>query len=278
VNSTRSSFFNPGQIVLASVLALVTFIALVPIIWTFLTSIKNPSDAFTIPPTVVFSPTFRYHWQIWVEGEFPRYLFNSTIVCIGTVCISVPIGSLAAYGLSRLPKRTATPILFALFSLRMFPYMLLAIPFFVTARWTGLIDTYWVLILAFVAINQPFTIWLMYGFFDEIPRELDEAAALDGCNAWQTFYRVMLPLVRPGLAVTSIFSVILAYNEFLFALILTGNRARTLPVAIASFGGEDVSEWSLAAAGAVGIMIPIIVVMILMQRNLLRGMTMGAVK
>ncbi|WP_192886521.1 carbohydrate ABC transporter permease [Agrobacterium sp. LAD9] len=258
-------------------LCAITFVNLIPILWAFLTSIKTPADAFTMPPTIIFKPTFEYHISLWT-GEFPRYLLNSLIVCLGTVLISVPIGSLAAFGLSRMRRKVASPILFALFSLRMFPYMLLAIPFFVMGRWTGLNDTYWILILAFVAINQPFTIWLMYGFFDEIPRDLDEAAALDGCNDWQVFSRVVLPLVRPGLAVTSIFSIILAYNEFLFALILTGNRTRTLPVAIASFGGEDVSEWSLAAAGAVGIMIPIIIVMILMQRHLVRGMTMGAVK
>ena len=192
--------------------------------------------------------------------------------------ISVPIGSLAAYGLSRMPRRRASPILFGLFTIRMFPHMLLAIPFFVMGSFLNMIDTYPLLILALVAINQPFTIWLMYSFFLDIPRDLDEAAAIDGCNLWQTFAIVILPLARPGLTVAALFSLLLSYNEFLFALVLTGIKTKTLPVAIAAFGGEDVSDWSISAAGAIGIMLPIVVIMIFVQRHLVRGLTIGAVK
>ena len=156
--------------------------------------------------------------------------------------------------------------------------MLLAIPFFVMGSFLNMIDTYPLLILALVAINQPFTIWLMYSFFLDIPRDLDEAAAIDGCNLWQTFRIVILPLVRPGLTVAALFSLLLSYNEFLFALVLTGIKTKTLPVAIASFGGEDVSDWSISAAGAIGIMLPIVVIMLFVQRHLVRGLTIGAVK
>ena len=117
------------------------------------------------------------------------------------------------------------------------------------------------MILALVAINQPFTIWLMRSFFLDVPHELYEAAAIDGCNAWQVFMRVALPVVRPGLWVTALFSLLLAYNEFLFALVLTGPDTKTLPVAIAEYGGEDINYWSLSAAAAVGIMLPIVVFM-----------------
>jgi multiple sugar transport system permease protein len=160
----------------------------------------------------------------------------------------------------------------------MFPHMLLAIPFFVMGSFLNMIDTYPLLILALVAINQPFTIWLMYSFFLDIPRELDEAAAIDGCSLWQTFRIVILPLARPGLTVAALFSLLLSYNEFLFALVLTGVGTKTLPVAIASFGGEDVSDWSISAAGAIGIMLPIVLIMLFVQRHLLRGLTIGAVK
>ena len=192
--------------------------------------------------------------------------------------VSVPIGTLAAYGLSRMPQRRAAPILFGLFTIRMFPHMLLAIPFFVMGSFLNMIDTYPLLILALVAINQPFTIWLMYSFFLDIPRDLDEAAAIDGCNLWQTFGIVILPLARPGLTVAALFSLLLSYNEFLFALVLTGIKTKTLPVAIAAFGGEDVSDWSISAAGAIGIMLPIVLIMIFVQRHLVRGLTIGAVK
>jgi multiple sugar transport system permease protein len=259
-------------------LAVFTFINLIPLIWAALTSLKSPADAFTVPPTIIFQPTLEYHRQVWLERDFVRYLINSLIVSAGTVLISVPIGSLAAYGLSRMPQRRVSPVLFGLFTVRMFPHMLLAIPFFVMGSYLGMIDTYPLLILALVAINQPFTIWLMYSFFLDIPRELDEAAAMDGCNLWQTFRIVILPLARPGLTVAALFSLLLSYNEFLFALVLTGIRTKTLPVAIASFGGEDVSDWSISAAGAIGIMLPIVIVMIFVQRHLVRGLTIGAVK
>ncbi|GGC22412.1 putative ABC transporter permease protein y4oR [Marivita lacus] len=259
-------------------LCLFTFINLTPLIWAVLTSLKDPRDAFTIPPTIIFEPTLKYHIQVWTENDFVFYLMNSLIISAGTVFISVPAGSLAAYALSRIPRRSAGPILSALFTIRMFPHMLLAIPFFVMGTFLNMIDTYPLLILALVAINQPFTIWLMHGFFLEIPRDLDEAAAIDGCSNWQAFRIVILPLARPGMTVAALFSLLLSYNEFLFALVLTGTDTKTLPVAIASFGGEDISSWSLSAAGAVGIMLPIVLVMLILQRHLVRGLTAGAVK
>ena len=162
---------------------------------------------------------------MWLDRGFVHYLINSLIVSAGTVLISVPIGSLAAYGLSRMPQRRASSILFGLFTIRM-SSMLPAIPFFVMGSFLNMIDTYPLLILALVAINQPFTIWLMYSFFLDIPRDLDEAAAIDGCNLWQTFRIVILPLVRPGLTVAALFSLLLSYNEFLFALVLRASRRK----------------------------------------------------
>lgn len=259
-------------------LCILTFVNLIPLLWAVLTSFKYPADAFTIPPTVIFQPTLEYHREVWFENDFFRYLINSLIVSAGTVLISVPCGSLAAYALSRIPRRNSGPILNVLFTVRMFPHMLLAIPFFVMGTFLNMIDTYPILILALVAINQPFTIWLMHGFFVDIPRDLDEAAAIDGCTSWQAFRIVILPLVRPGMTVAALFSLLMSYNEFLFALVLTGVKTKTLPVAIASFGGEDISLWSISAAGAVGIMLPIVIIMLLLQRNLVRGLTAGAVK
>lgn len=267
-----------SQVLLFTGLAIFTLFNLIPLIWAVLTSLKHPADAFSIPPTLIFTPTFEYHRQIWIERGFVDYLVNSLIVSAGTVLISVPIGSLAAYALSRIPRRKSGPILFGLFTIRMFPHMLLAIPFFVMGSFLKMIDSYPLLILALVAINQPFTIWLMHSFFLDIPRDLDEAAAIDGCNNWQTFRIVILPLARPGLTVAALFSLLLSYNEFLFALVLTGVETKTLPVAIASYGGEDISDWSLSAAGAIGIMLPIVIVMLLLQRHLVRGLTVGAVK
>jgi multiple sugar transport system permease protein len=266
------------QIPLRGLLSLFTFINLVPILWGLLISIKQPADAFSIPPTLIFEPTLLFHWEVWVERGFFSFLINSLIVAAGTICISVPLGTLAAYGLARTKTKHANKLLFSLLAIRMLPQILLAIPFFVMARYLSLIDTYIMMILAMVAINQPFTIWLMRSFFVDVPVELDEAAMIDGCNRWQAFWHVVLPTVRPGLAVTSLFSMLLAYNEFLFALILTGSRTKTLPVAIAEYGGEDINYWSISAAGAIGIMLPPVIFTILVQRHLIRGLTFGAVK
>jgi multiple sugar transport system permease protein len=266
------------QIILFVALCAFTAVNLVPIIWAFLTSIKLPVDAFAVPPKLVFVPTFKFHYEVWVEKGFWHFLINSVIIAVSTVCVSVPIGTMAAYGLSRMQGVGTRGLLFGLLAIRMFPHILLAIPFFVIATFVDLIDTYLVMVLALVAINQPFTIWLMRSFFLDVPKELDEAAFIDGCNLWQTFTRVALPVVRPGLWVTSLFSLLLAYNEFLFALVLTGPGTKTLPVAIAEYGGEDINYWSLSAAAAIGIMLPIVAFMMFLQRHLVRGIAFGAVK
>jgi multiple sugar transport system permease protein len=266
------------QMILFLALCGFTVIQLTPIFWAFMVSIKQPVDAFATPPLLIFEPTFQFHYEVWVERGFLHFLANSLIIAVATVCISVPIGTMAAYALSRMRGRRTNAILFGLLATRMFPHILLAIPFFVLASFIGLIDTHLAMILALVAINQPFTIWLMRSFFLDVPIELDEAACIDGCNLWQTFTQVALPIVRPGLWVTSLFSLLLAYNEFLFALVLTGPSSKTLPVAIAEYGAEDINYWSLSAAAAIGIMLPIVVFMTLMQRHLARGLAMGAVK
>ena len=266
------------QITLFVALAAFTALNLVPIFWAFMTSIKLPVDAFAVPPKFVFAPTFKFHYEVWVEKEFWQFLINSIVISVSTVCISVPIGTMAAFGLSRMRGVGTRGVLFGLLAIRMFPHILLAIPFFVLGTFVNLIDTYFLMIMALVAINQPFTIWLMRSFFLDVPEELDEAAVIDGCNMWQVFTRVALPVVRPGIWVTSLFSLLLAYNEFLFALVLTGPDTKPLPVAIAEYGGEDINYWSLSAAAAIGIMLPIVAFMMFLQRHLVRGLAFGAVK
>jgi multiple sugar transport system permease protein len=266
------------QIPLLAGLGVFTLFNLVPILWGLIISLKRPADAFSIPPRLIFEPTLIFHYEVWVQRGFLAFLWNSLVIAAGTVVVSVPAGTLAAYGLARLRSRYASGLMFGLLTVRILPQILLALPFFVMARWLNLVDTYFMMIMAMVAMNQPFTIWLMRSFFVDVPVELDEAAMIDGCNRWQAFRLVVLPAVRPGLAVTALFSMLLAYNEFLFALILTGPHTKTLPVAIAEYGGEDINYWSLSAAGAVGIMLPAVIFTILVQRHLIRGLTFGAVK
>jgi multiple sugar transport system permease protein len=266
------------SMLLGAALAIFTAVNLLPIIHAVLTSLKHPVDAFAVPTKWIFEPTLAYHRAIWLEKDFGWYLANSAIIALGTVAISVPVGTLAAYALSRIRTRRSQALLFGLLAIRMFPRMLLVIPFFVMAKVLGLFDTRTIVVLAMVAFNQPFAIWLMRGFFLDIPIELDEAARIDGCTSFQVFWRVVLPVVRPGLVATTLFSLLLAYNEFLFPLILTGTEAKPLPVAISEYGAENIEYWSLSAAGAIGIMAPIVLFMILVQRHIVRGLTFGALK
>lgn len=272
----RSSLMK--QVPLFIVLLLFCMMNLTPVAWGFLTSIRQPVDAFAVPPKLIFEPTLQFHWEIWVDKGFWRFLINTAIVSVFAVTISVSIGSMAAYALSRLKSKAASGLLFSLLAMRMFPHILLAIPFFVIAQAVNLIDTYPAMIMAIVALNQPFTIWLMRSFFAEVPSELYDSAVMDGCTPWQTFRRVALPIVRPGLWVTVLFSLLLAYNEFLLALVLTRTGTKTMPVAIAEYGAEDITYWSLSSAAAIGIMLPILIFMLFMQRHLVRGMAAGAVK
>jgi multiple sugar transport system permease protein len=266
------------QFLLMLALIVFTAINLTPVFWALLTSLKQPVDAFAIPPKLIFSPTLMFHKEVWTERGFWSFLVNSMIVSVATVAISVPLGTMAGYALARTRSRHRQPVLFGILAVRMFPQILLAIPFFIMANALGLIDTYFALIVSFVAINQPFTIWLMRSFFVDIPLELDQAARIDGCNEWQVFFKVLLPVAKPGLVVAAIFSFLLGFNEFLFALILSGSGTKTLPVAIAEYGGEDVAYWSISAAAAIAIMLPPLILTLFAQKHLVRGMTVGAVK
>jgi multiple sugar transport system permease protein len=263
---------------LAIALALFAAVNLAPILWAAVISIKQPIDAFTPTLSLNFTPTLEFHWQVWMERGFLRFFLNTALISVCTVIISLTCGTMAAYQLTRMASSKSRPLLLAILGMRMFPHILLALPFFVIAQTFGLIDTYPALILSFVAINQPFTIWLMRSFFAELPKEIYEAAAIDACGPWRTFTRVALPMVKPGLWVTALFSLLLAYNEFLFARVLSGPNTRTLPVAISEYGAEDISYWSISAAAAIGITLPIVIFMILLQRHMVRGLSMGAVK
>jgi multiple sugar transport system permease protein len=261
-----------------AVLLLWLVLAITPFVWTFLTSIKRPVDAFASPPVWLFKPTLMAYQQLWLEEGFSRYLINSAIVSLGTVTISISIGCLAGYALSRYRHASGFWILFAAFVFRALPRMTFLLPFFYIAQRTGMHDTHLLLILTLVAINQPFTIWMLRSFFAEIPESLEESAMIDGCSRFQAFWYVIVPIMAPGIVTASIFSLLLAYNEFLIPLVLTATKATPLPVAISQFGAEDIRYWSISAAGAISISLPIVVIILFLQRYLIKGLTAGAVK
>lgn len=260
------------------ILCLACLIVLIPIVHAFLISIKEPIDAFVLPPKLIFKPTLRHHIHVWTEAGFPRYLLNSLIIAIGTVVIAVPVASLGGFAFARIRTSTTRFMLFIILAMRMFPRVLLVIPYFLIARLLRLYDTQVIMILVMAAFNLPFSLWLMRGFFLDIPQELEEAAMIDGCSTIKAFFSVIIPVVKPGLVSTTLFGFLLAYNEYLFPLILTGTRAKTLPVAIGEYGAENIEYWSMSAAGAIGIIVPVVIIMLFLQKHLIKGLTFGAIK
>lgn len=211
-------------------------------------------------------------------AEFYDYLINSVIVTIGTLVISISIGCLAGYGLARYSGLFGVVILVLALAFRALPSMALVLPYYYLGQLSGLYDTHILLILVLVATNQPFTMWMLRSFFMEIPREIEEAAMIDGAGRLEAFWRVIIPIMWPGIITTALFTLLLAYNNFILPKILTQTNW-TLPVGIAQFtGGEDPGHITLAAAGSVSITIPIIFVIIFFQKHLIKGLAFGAVK
>lgn len=211
-------------------------------------------------------------------AEFYDYLINSVIVTVGTLCVSLSIGALAGYGLARFRHVVSVYILVIALAFRSLPSLALVLPFYYLGQLSGLYDTHILLIFCLVAVNQPFTIWMLRSFFMEIPREIEEAAMIDGAGRLRSFVSVIVPIMWPGIITTGLFTLLLAYNDFLLARILTQINW-TLPVGIAQWtGGEDPGHVTLAAAASVSTTLPILVVIIFFQKYLIRGLASGAVK
>lgn len=211
-------------------------------------------------------------------AKFYDYFLNTIIVTIGTVVISISIGCLAGYSLARYAGYASVVILIAALAFRALPRLAFILPYYWIGTATNLLDTRFLVIITLVAVNQPFTIWMLRSFFMDIPRELEESAMVDGCNRLTAFTRVIIPIMWPGIISTALFSLLLAYNEFLLVRLLTQTKW-TLPVAISRFtGGEDPRHLTLAAASAVSATIPIVFVILFFQKNLVKGLAAGAVK
>lgn len=216
--------------------------------------------------------------QVVDTAQFYDYFINTIIVTVGTVVVSISVGCLAGYSLARYTGIAAVVVLIAALGFRALPRLAFILPYYWIGNATNLIDTHLLVILTLVAVNQPFTIWMLRSFFMDIPRELEESAMVDGCNRLTAFTRVIIPIMWPGIISTALFSLLLAYNEFLLVRILTQSNW-TLPVAISRYtGGEDPRHLTLAAAASVSATIPIVLVILFFQKNLVRGLAAGAVK
>jgi multiple sugar transport system permease protein len=255
------------------------FVALFPIYWILVSSLKTPLDTLAIPPLWLFRPTLNAYQNIFVFDNYGLYFFNTVVIAIGTTVSALAFGSLAAYALDRYPFRFRNVIAYALLATRFLFPIVYAIPLFQLFNRVGLLDTRTGLIIAYTTFSLPYAVWIMQGFFAGIPTDLDDAARIDGCSRFGAFWRVILPISAPGLGAAAIFIMLLAWNEFLFALILAGGgTARTLPVAASMLVGQRQIEWNELCALATATIVPLLVFFGFLQKYLIRGMVAGAVK
>ncbi len=253
---------------------------LMPIAWMLLTSLKQQRDIFTTPPKIFFTPTLDTYITYLTQHDLPARMLNTLIVAGGAGLVSIVAGSMAGYALARIRLRGATTIGILILLSRGVPPIALAVPMFLVARAMGLLDHHITLILAYCTFLIPYVMWLMRGFFKALPEELEEAAKIDGCTRFGAFLRIIVPISLPGILSTLIFSIILAWEELLFALVLTNRAASTVPVVISGIAGDTVNGANWGALTAVGTMtvIPVVIFALLVQKWLIQGLADGATK
>lgn len=261
-----------------SALVLLAIACVAPIVLMFATSLKVQTQIFTNSINFFFTPTLENYREVLGEGSFTRYLTNSLIVGVVSTVITLVLGCMAAYGLARFRFAGRKTIAYTTLLLRTVPLAVLAVPVFMLWSRAGLINSLPGLILLYVAVNLPFTIWLLYGFVLQVPPELEEAAAIDGCGPVQVFYKVVLPLIKPGLAAAAIFTFRIAWNEFILALVLTDRATRTLPVAASLYITDIGVDWGKIMALGSLIAIPPLIFTFVAARQIITGLTAGAVK
>lgn len=261
-----------------ALLALV-LIWLIPVIWIFNMSLKTDDQIMTRTPALLFfQPTIHNYFEIFDTYELHRFMLNSFIIAGATTVIAVFLALMAAYGFTRFHFRGKANLASWFLSLRMLPGIAVVLPFYVLLDNVGLLGTHLGLIIAYLTVAIPFALWFLLGFVREIPMELDEAAILDGCSHLQVFRHVILPVARPTIAVSAIFTFIFSWNEFLLALILGGDNAKTLPVKLSEFIVPTRLQWGDMSAAAIMVLIPLLIVVYYLQGYIVAGMTAGAVK
>jgi len=255
------------------VLAIVLFFAF-PLVWMVMTAFKQPVDVFASPPKFRFDPTLDNYRRV-LGGDFMGTVGHSVVIALVSAAFSIVLGTLTAYGFSRYTLRGQDNLLFWILSLRMLPVIAVIFPFFILFRTIGLEDTLVALMLVYSIFNISFTVWLLKGFFDEVPREMEEASKMDGYGPWGVFRLVALPLVIPGIATAAVFNIVQAINEFLLAFVLTQREATTAPVALLNFLTPLGLDWGGISAASTMLVLPVVVFAVLVRRHLIRGMSFG---
>ncbi|MBI4923294.1 MAG: carbohydrate ABC transporter permease [Devosia nanyangense] len=262
---------------LVVLLAVIVF----PIYWLVLNSLKHQRDFFTGPPIYFTTDLTLSHWQEALGNPLnQKYLLNTAIVTAVSTVLATLAGTLCAYVLARirLPFRLNRVLLISILIARLFPPVSLAIPYYLLMRQLGLLDTLPALVIAYTGLALPFVTWLMLTFFQDLPREIERAAMVDGCTMFQRFRWIVLPMSLSSMMVTAIFVFMGVWNELLYSLTLTSLSAKTIPVAIASFVGDNALAWGQMSALSIASFVPILLMALTVQRYLVRGITFGAVK
>lgn len=262
-----------GAVALLLIIAFLT-----PVYWMVTTALKTTVDTFAVPPVLIFQPTLEHFRVVYEEGSVTKSLGNSLIVATSATLLSVLLGAPAAYVLARFDFRGKADLWFWIITNRFISPIVVALPFFLIARDLRILDRHIALILVYLTFGIPLVVWLCVDQFRAVPREVDEAATVDGANLWQVFFRINLPLAMPGIIVSAILAFIASWNELMFALVLTRAEARTAPVEAANFMTGFGIRWGPMMATGVLIVLPVLIFALLVSRNLVRGLTMGAVK
>jgi multiple sugar transport system permease protein len=267
--------FNVGHFVL---LLAVIVVCVFPFYWMVTTSFKEQAAILSPTPQFLFKPTLGNYTTAFQKFDIRASLVNSLIVALSTTAISLMLGTPAAYAIARFEFKGKRDLWFWFISNRMISPIVVALPFFLIARQFRLLDTQLALILIYLTFNVPIVVWICADQFRNIPKELDEAATLEGYNSFAIFWRIALPLATPGIAVSAIFSFIFSWNELLYALVLTRTNAKTAPVVATSFLSGYELPWGQIMATGTLVALPVIIFSIIVSRQLVRGLTMGAIK
>jgi multiple sugar transport system permease protein len=259
-------------------LGVLTLLWVFPILWTLATSLKPQEGLTGLAPTFVFTPTLANYVELFSGRDYGRYLLNSLLLAGGTTVVAVLLATFPAYALARGAFAGRQQVAMWILSLRMLPPISTVVPFYLILSGAGLLDTYPGLLVVYLSFSLPFAIWMLTGFFAEIPKSIDEAASADGAGHLVILFRFILPLSKSGLAVTTIFTFVFAWNEFLYAFLLTKERWVTLPVRLGSTITPFQTDWGFLTAGAILSFLPLLVVVFFLQREMARGMSLGAMR
>ena len=269
----------PNRVMVGLFALLVAVLYGTPLLFMISTSVKLPDAVFTTPPTLLPRAITLDNYRAILGLDYVRFFFNSLVVAAGTTVLALVFGIGSSYAFSRLHFRGRKPLLIAIILTQLLPLAVLIIPVYRIARSLGLLNTYPGLMMAYLTFDLPVAIWLMRGFYVGIPRELEDAAQIDGASAFQAFRQVTLPLAIPGIMATAAYCFFMAWQDFMFALVfMTDNDKRTLPLGVLSYIGEHQTDWGKLMAASVLLMVPVFVIFALVQRQFVVGLTRGAVK